>query len=219
MQYNQNTDVTLGDMLTFVIVSSILGSAGGSNIGYLIGRRIESGTITLDLIRPVTLKSLVFAECAGETLFRFLFTALPPCLIAGLFYGIEVPRSIFTIVFTVGSASIGVLISYHFNYLLGLSAFWTKASFHVQWVERACMLLFGGAFIPLWFYPESLYESSKILPFRLISFEVINILLLKYTALEAVQVVALQIGWLIALVMLGKIIWRSASATAMAQGG
>lgn len=79
--------------------------------------------------------------------------------------------------------------------------------------------LLSGAFIPLWFFPTALADISSFLPFRLIFFTPISIYLEKISGVEAGGLIAQQLLWIIALLVVEKILWRKGIRKLVIQGG
>ena len=211
--------VTFENMTSYIIINMIILSLTRSNSGNILAQKIRDGSIAIDFIRPIKLKYYLFSEDLGENLFRTVFSILPVCLICVLFYSIQLPGNIIYLLLFVISIVNGIVIIYHINYIFGLLAFWLKTSWYIWWYTEASFRLFGGTVVPLWFYPKALHNVSMMLPFRFVTFEPISIYLGKLSLNGALEVVLLQIIWIILLILIEKVIWVKAQDKVIVQGG
>jgi ABC-2 type transport system permease protein len=211
--------VGLPEMITYVVVMQLLGALTSTNIGEILAGRIEQGTIAIDLARPLKLRRALVAEAMGGSLFDLLFTALPPVIAVSLIFGLRLPAHPMTLLLFAVSAALGVALSYYLGYLLGLTAFWFKTSFHVDWFYSAFMILFGGSFLPLWFYPPTLSAVSRYLPFRMIAFDPTNIFLERIVGAEALRIIGTQAVWVVVLLAACELAWIPAQRVVTVHGG
>lgn len=211
--------ITMRDMILYVIVSSLVSALIYSNIGNLIGGKIADGSISIDLIKPVHFKWYIFSNQLGENIYKFIFCSLPVVILFLCVLELDyVPSYIQILLFSISLFN-GILIMFSIHFILGLTTFWLKTSFYVDWFMRAFFELFAGTFIPLWFYPKFMYKLTVLLPFHLVSFRPISILLGKQSSYEAVQTVILQIFWIIVLLIIEKVIWKFVRDKIDIQGG
>lgn len=211
--------ISLIDMMNFIIITTVMDSLVRSRIAERLATKIQDGSIGGDFLKPIVLKHYLMMEQIGENIFYTLFTTLPVCLVASMFLGFRLPDNLVTIGLFLVSSVLGIILILYINYILGLLAFWFKTSFYVRWFLGAFFLLFGGNMVPLWFYPEFLYKISMILPFRLVSFEPIQIYLGKVSGQEGLNIILLQGVWLIGLFFMEKMIWYKAQEVVTVQGG
>ncbi|REK71841.1 ABC transporter permease [Paenibacillus paeoniae] len=212
--------ITYGDMMLFVLINLLVGMLTYSRIGSTIGDKVVSGSISTDLIRPVSFKSYMIADQWGENLFRFLFSAVPACAIYFVFMSIPaIAADPLRILLFVISVTCGIVIIYHIHYILGLTSFWTGNAYYIDWFMKAFYELFAGTFVPLWFYPQWLLHIGTFLPFRLVTFEPIAILAGKTDTAGAIGIIALQGVWILFLLLAEKWLWSRAQHKIFVQGG
>lgn len=212
--------ITYDDMMLFVLINLLVGTLTYSRIGSTIGDRVVSGTISTDLIKPVSFKSYIIADQWGENLFRLLFSAVPACAIYFIFMSVpSIAAEPARIALFLISVTCGIVIIYHIHYLLGLTSFWTGNAYYIDWFMKAFYELFAGTFVPLWFYPQWLLQIGAFLPFRLVTFEPIAILAGKTELKEALGILALQAFWILFLLLLERWVWSRAQHKIFVQGG
>ena len=211
--------ISFQDMVSYVIINMLVLSLIHSNMGSRLAQKVQEGSIAIDLIRPVTLKYCLLAEELGENCFRTIFITLPVCIVSVIFLKFQLPdHPIDTLLFIISIIN-GIILIYYINYTLGLLSIWFGTSFYIDWFLAAFFELFAGTAVPLWFYPDFLYKISNILPFRLVSFEPIAMFLGKTSFISSLEIIILQIIWIIILILLEKFIWTKAQDKIIINGG
>lgn len=211
--------VTFNDMVTYVLVSMMLGSLTRSAIDRRIAQRMEDGSIACDFVRPVNFKYFLMAEDLGGNIFSTLFTTLPACAFGALNWGLRVPENPVTIPLFLLTALSGITLIYYLNYVIGLLSFWFKTAHFLDWFFFALQNVFAGAMVPLWFYPPALRAVSEAFPWQLASFAPLSIYLEKTSVSGAGRVLAAQMVWFFLLYLAERALWRKALAKVEVYGG
>lgn len=214
-----NNTGSLQQMITYVLLSSVIFSLTKSEAGKKIGRKIEDGSIISDFTRPVVFKNYIFAEDLGNNFFQVIFISLPSVAVVSLFYGFSWNGNFLNSLIFLASLVLGVIISFYIKYIIGLFAFWLETSWYIPFFVGAIFELFSGSTIPLWFFPEWLRNISYLLPFRMIFFEPISIFLNKYSVHHSISILGIQVIWLSALVIIEKLLWMNAQKKIVVHGG
>ncbi len=211
--------VTIAEMLTYVLIVQVLHCFERLDVSTYFADRIVNGNISIDFIRPVNLKLASIASCAGEVAFTILVFVLPLVVMGGFVWGIRLPSEPWQWAAFFISGLLGAAIYAMIEYLMGVSVFWFKTGFHIQWTMGALFTLFSGGTVPLWFYPAWLKGLAEALPFRFVIFEPANIFVGKASPAYAASVIAVQLVWLVALNVVGYVMWRFAQRVVTVQGG
>lgn len=219
--YQSNIDkpISISEMISYVILSSFVASLTNSQVSQKLGEKVENGHIIMDFIKPINLKNYLFAEDLGRNIFQVASSTFPSILLISLIYGFDIPAEIKTWAIFSVSLILGILIAFYFHYIIGLFVFWLETSWYITFYVGALMQLFSGSIVPLWFYPEWLFIISNALPFRLIFFEPIAIFLEQRTGYETLQIIAIQLFWLLILYLLERTIWSFATNKVVTHGG
>lgn len=207
------------EMVSFVMINTVAGAMLRTHIAGKIGEKVVDGSIALDLIKPVHFKAYLIADQLGENMYRLVFSVLPACLVAVLVWGFLPPVGPLQLLLFLFSLLSGAVLMYQLHYVFGLTTFWFKTSFYVDWFMRACFQLFAGSFVPLWFYPQPLVSISLLLPFHLVTFQPVNIYLGRRSLLESLQAIGWQWAWIAALLLLEWWLWRRIQREITVNGG
>ena len=214
-----NYETTLKEMISFVVINSLVIYATDFNASAIISNRVEDGSIATDLILPVDFKWKLFFENFGEKIFDVIFSGMPGIIFALIFYGASAPAGLWQFGAFLLTVPLGILICYQIIYLFGLSAFWVVKPWYITFMISGLTKLFGGTVIPLWIYPDWLAQICSFLPFRFIIYEPIQIYLGNYNIHDFFKCVVMQVLWMLLLLVLEKAIWVKASRKVFVQGG
>lgn len=210
--------VSLSDMLTYVILSTVVSVFTQSRVIYTISSRVRTGEIAMDLIKPISFFKYVFSLNTGQNAFGAVFRALPLILIFVPLYRISVPDAGHFIVFVLSIFN-AMLIRYLITYALGLTGFWAVKIWHLEFLFSIMMEIFAGSVVPLWFFPAFFVRVSDFLPFKFIHFVPLSIYLQKLTLWESLLSLIYQLLWIGALFALSRLIWARGVKKLVLQGG
>ncbi|WP_243117039.1 ABC transporter permease [Natranaerovirga hydrolytica] len=212
-------DITLSNMITYTVISIIIRMLVHSEIATVFSKKVKTGEIVVDFIKPVSLKSYMFSQQISENTFNFIIIGLPLLLFSQLVYGLEMIANGHTLFLFLIALILGIVIMFYIDYILGTLIFWVKNNVYVYLVRGALFEIFSGVFVPLWFYPDFLLGAVNYLPFRLVAFEPIAIYLGKTSIKEAYDIILLQVIWIILLYIIQKLLWHIAQSKVFIQGG
>jgi ABC-2 type transport system permease protein len=214
--------VSLREMVTYVVVSagiSVFVSLFEAHSPlWRIEDRVRSGSIGTDLLRPMGLGTYLFCETIGYNLFEIVTGLAPLVALAALVFGLDPPAWRDLPFFGIALLN-GLLLYFTLSYLLGLLAFWYQEIWHLERFLAELIWLFSGARVPLWFYPPALDRASSFLPFRLVYFVPISIYLGRMGRAEILAAIVQQGVWIVALGLLGRVLWAAGIKKLVVQGG
>lgn len=212
-------DTSLSDILIYLIINSIVLTITKANISSIIESSVIDGSVTMQLIRPVSYKYFMLSSIMGQNTFKVFANVMPVMIISIFIVDFSLlPSPLYFFIFLI-SVIIGMLIMFEVTYIVGLLAFWIQRCWFLEWYLNAGLAFFGGTVLPLWFYPQWLNTLSYFLPFRYITFEPVNIFLQK-TPIENLWIpIAAGIVWLLFLTMIDKVMWNQATKRLSVNGG
>jgi ABC-2 type transport system permease protein len=212
-------DTTLREMITFMILSMMLSEIVSSSAGYTIARRIRDGSIAIDFVRPIRLKSYLFFNDIGNNLFLALVVYLPVYAVIALGFGFMPPASPLHFIAFLITAGLGLIIQFYYSYILGLASFWLIKNPFISWHFRNVETLFAGLFMPIWMYPGWLASITTYLPFRYFTYEPMTFYLGRVPADRFWHVLLIQTMWLFVLYAAERFVWSRACLKVIVQGG
>ena len=211
--------IPLPDLLTFLTLANLQLVLMRPMLVWYIQRRIHDGQIALDLVRPVPLLGQLFAQQVGATagLVPFVVLGVPFAMLLGNLAGPATPAAAVAYLVSLGLAYV---ISMLIGLLMGLIAFWTVQSLGVGVIYEFATQFFGGALIPLMFFPPFLLAIARVLPFQ----AQVTVPVAIYTGAisspeDLAAAFALQVFWVAALALIVGWVWRYARRVVTVHGG
>jgi ABC-2 type transport system permease protein len=205
-------------MATYVVLSFLMQTLYMMD-EYVIERKVRSGLITSDLLKPMHFRPYIFAQMAGTFAFRCLMQLLPALVLSMFLFSLLPPFSMVMLLYFLASAILGYLVLYNLNFLIWLSTFWFYWTFSLVTIKDTAVMILSGALIPLWFMPVWLQDIIAYTPFAAIYSTPIRIYLGMVPEDEIVTSLITQSLWVLGLAAVGHLVWKSAARKLVIQGG
>lgn len=206
-------------MVTYAIVSILLGAVFTCNVENVINGRIREGEIATDLIRPVNLMLCWLSEDIGESVCAIAIRFAPLLVLATLFFQAPLPSSLTAGVLFLLSCLLSFGILWLLSALVGVAAFRILELGNMGIVKDAIVRLLSGSIVPLWLFPKSVVKISAFLPFQYTYQTPLGIYIGKLAPAQALSSMAVQGLWIAVLGLLLVAAWNKAKRHVMVQGG
>lgn len=200
-----------------VMVVNVLTGAWGS---WFISEQINNGSFSRYLLKPISVFTEYLSQNLVEKLFKLAFMAIfLLLLIYGFHFNLKLNIDFFTLVLFLASLAMAIFMSFLFEVLIGLSAFW----FHdIDFFKSSISLadgLFSGKVIPVLFLPQGLLTLSSYLPFRyMLSFPV-EIILGRLTPSQIFSGFLTQTIWMAATYLTYRVVYEKGIKLHQGYGG
>jgi ABC-2 type transport system permease protein len=162
------------------------------------------------LLQPVhpVLTNILVNNIAFKVLQMMVF--IPIWLVLLVLFRPDLTYTWQSVALAVPALIMGMLVRFLLESTLTLIAFWTTRVWAIYNFDMAVSALLNGAFVPLALLPGWVQVIAQILPYQLgISFPVL--LLLNQLSPDKILLnFGLQIGWLIVLYFLFRLVWSRA---------
>jgi ABC-2 type transport system permease protein len=236
------TNTMFGFLRTYVLLavagsSIVAGYSGAQLAGYVwagqgllgvvmlwgpadLADRIRSGDVVTDLLRPVSPVFSYLAADLGRAGYGMIFRFLPPMLVGFLVFRMYLPRDWVTVPLFMLSVLLAVIVCFACRYLVNASAFWLldHRGVTMMWLFLSGML--GGLYFPIHFLPDwavTLVWFGTPGPSLLQA--PLDVFVERGTMGDRLGVVAIQLGWAIALLALCQWVQHRAERKLVIQGG
>lgn len=184
-----------------------------------ISGKILDGSVAMDLLKPLDFQKARMAETIGTSIIEGWVAAAMITVFIVLYAGILLPEHLLNGILFVISLFISLFIKFGIVYISSLLCFWTTSSIGIAWGRAAITNLLSGALIPLTFFPGWLEATAQLLPFQGIVYIPTSIYLGRSEGAEALQLIGLQLFWVIVLWATGKLMWNWAVRQVTIHGG
>lgn len=213
---------TMPQMVVYIVLIFLTNTMIASDASYVIGEEVRDGAIVMRLLKPVSFNATFLFQEIGNKLFTEFILAVP------LIFTVEVIRTAFSgevqfdalrFLLFLFSAVTAYLMNFFFNICFGFVAFITKNLWGVNTVKNCVVGFFSGAVIPLSFLPAPMETVFLLLPFASLNYTPVMIYMGKYSGVELLYYLGLQILWTAAFFALTKLLWKAVSRRLSVQGG
>ncbi len=211
--------VDADSMLTYVIVSSLLSVLLITNVERRIQISVQKGTVATDMMKPISLFGVYFAEDIGNIV-ALVFQNMIPILVIGCLM-IRIPKMAdpHALPLFVISVTESVLINWLIAALFGMIAFTAVNIDALIQVKKHLLRLLSGSIIPIWFFPSSVARVLESLPFVYIYQLPLSIFIGKGDRAQQIRQMQIQFLWLGILAALFFFVQNRVTRKVMVQGG
>ncbi len=184
-----------------------------------LAARVRSGDIAVDLARPVNLQFTGLAQDVGMACASFVPRTVPTVLIGAALFGIALPTTPLPWLLGLVSLAMALVLSYLCRFAVQLLAFWLVEIRGVLTLYQALSGLFAGLVVPLYLMPDWLKLLTLATPFPAMLQFPVDILSGYATGPDILPRLAAQLGWVLAIGLLGQHLLRAGARRLVTQGG
>jgi ABC-2 type transport system permease protein len=201
---------TANDFITYYMLLLVVDQVTSNIIIHIFAYKIQDGTLSVELIRPIhpmltnalvnTVAFKVFTILGLIPIWLLLFLAFRPDFSHVAWQGLLLAVPAMVLAFFIGfllSASITSL------------AFWTTRVYSVNEFYFAMITLFSGQFVPLTLMPKIVQDIAQYLPFQLLIYFPIQLILGRLTSAQILQGFLVGLFWLVVSILLFRWVWRN----------
>jgi ABC-2 type transport system permease protein len=133
-------------------------------VAYEVDQDVRTGSLTIQLTRPLSYPLYRMWVSLGERAVRFLLTTLVGSLIAWLFVGPISFNPAGLAIFAL-ALPLAFVLDFLGNFLIGLGAFWLEDTSGLTIIYSRLTMILGGMLIPIGLFPDALQPILRFLPF------------------------------------------------------
>lgn len=213
---------TKNEIIVYIVISFITAMSIDSGTEWVVGGEVQTGEIAINLIRPINYKLRLMTQALGTVAWQFIAIFIPVWigLVSIRYFTLGLlPPNIVTIALYLLSLIFSFLIWFLFNFCFGLLAFYVTYIWGLNVFKNTIVKFLSGAVIPIIFFPAWFQNFLMFLPFGSINYTPVMIYLNKYSWLGTIQVLGIQVLWVIILYLLSKFLWGKATKRLTIMGG
>ncbi|GEM49012.1 ABC transporter permease [Deinococcus cellulosilyticus] len=182
-------------------------------------RTIYRGEVATDLLKPISFFGLWMARDFGQSVAQLVLRGSVILLVYGLFMDMDFPSSLMQWVCTIVSLLLGWTVWFTVRFLVNLTAFWSPDARGIARLCYAVTMFLSGLLMPLRLYPEWVQEFAAWTPFPYVLNTPMEVYTGVISGMDLLPALALQVLWLVVLLLLTQVIWNQASRRLMVLGG
>ena len=184
--------------------------------------KVRTGGIAYDLCRPVSLYGFYYARIMAQKLMGSLLRALPMLVFAALLpegWGITLPVSVSALLLSLTALLFGLGCVCAMENITMAFTMRTMDPRGFQAMLNLLMMILSGNVLPLTLYPDSWQRVITLFPYAQMLDAPIRLYTGEYAIRQAPEVLLLQCGWTVLLVVAGVMFWKRNQHRLIIQGG
>lgn len=201
-----NAQFSIPAMTTYYILLFTLATSTICHIEYDIANEdIYKGNLYSYLLKPY---SYLLRKFFTEIVWRFtsgFWAILVLTILSSIGLSLSIPNDPSIWLLTAVSAVLGMLVSFYFKTILGLSSIWLTNIGAIMDLFEILSIILGGFVLPIQLMPSPLKEISWFSPFAMSVFYPVHILTTQLSMAEILWMMCTQLFWLVIMFFLAKL--------------
>lgn len=210
--------LALSQTITYILLARLLSPLVETRTIFFFGFMIRQGQVAVELTRPLDMQTRFMIEGFSEMLV-FLVQRLPLFVLAWLFFGMHLPTDPALWLAFFISLLLGQAVLFLFDWMFACLAFYVTETWGLSVVRVGAGSFFSGALVPLVMMPEWLQNLAAAMPFAQALAVPISFLSGIFTWGDAPRLWLIQLAWLLALLVLSRLVFSVAVRKVTVQGG
>ncbi len=204
-------------IMTYLFGTTILRSLVMGSRTIDLGWMINSGYLTIPLMRPVNIFSFFFIRDLADKLFNMSFILIEIPLMLLIFHPpVYLQTNPFIILLTLGMVALAILIYFYINVIFGSFAFWSRDIWAPRFLLMVVMEIATGAMFPLDMLPQVWQKVMLFTPFPYLLYVPLKIYLGEGP--QVVTHLAIALAWALLLAFLAGRVWQKGIKSYEAEG-
>src|SRR5215211_1517223 len=202
--------LTANDFVTYYMTLLIVDQITSNIVIHTFAYKVQDGTLSAELIRPIhpMLTNALVNNIAFKVLTMIGF--IPIWIVLFFLYGPDFSNvTITSVLSAVPAVMMGFLVGFLLSASITSLAFWTTRVYSIHEFYYAMILLFSGQFVPLTLMPKLIQDIAQYLPFQMLIYFPIQLILGKLSSAQITQGYLVGIVWLLTSIIVFNLIWRN----------
>jgi ABC-2 type transport system permease protein len=201
---------TANDFVTYYMTLLVVDQVTSNIVIHTFAYKVQDGSLSGELIRPIhpMLTNALVNNIAFKALTIMGF--IPVWVLLFFLYKPDYSHLTFTgILIALPAMIIGFLVGFLLSAAITSLAFWTTRVYSIHEFYYAMILLFSGQFVPLPLMPKLIQDIAQYLPFQLLIYFPIQLILGKLSSAQIIQGYVVGSIWLIVAISVFTWVWRN----------
>jgi ABC-2 type transport system permease protein len=202
---------SLGEMLTYTVGVMVLRATVTVHVEWALDYEIRNGQLSAALIRPFNYWAFLLADSIAWRTMRQIFVL--PTLLVTLYFvgpsldGFTLPLERLPLALL--SAILAYVVCFFLKLCIGFIGFWTNEIVGITTLYDVVASILGGILIPIALLPDGLQIVARLLPIQAVYGVPLAILLGRGEGADPLWGIGLQLGWIVVLWALARVLWRA----------
>jgi len=201
---------TVNDFVTYYLTLLVVDQITSNIVIHTFAYKVQDGSLSGELVRPIhpMLTNALVNNIAFKVLTILGF--IPVWIILFFLYKPDYSHLTLTgILVALPAMVMGFLVGFLLSAAITSLAFWTTRVYSIHEFYYALILLFSGQFVPLPLMPKLIQDVAQYLPFQLLIYFPIQVILGKLSSAQIIQGYVTGIIWLVVTISIFMWVWRN----------
>ena len=201
---------TANDFITYYMLIIICDQLTSNIFIHIFAYKIQDGTLSGELTKPIhpVLTNSLVVNIANKIL--NVIVLIPVWAILFLIFKPDFSSvTLQGILLSIPVMAVSFLIGYLLSATITSLAFWTTRVYSIHEFYFALILLFSGQFVPLPLMPKVIQDIAQYLPFQLLLYFPVQLILGKLNTNQIVQGYIMAGVWLAVSILLFNWVWHN----------
>jgi ABC-2 type transport system permease protein len=208
-QNGQIFGYTQSKILTYVLVSALVGSIVFATRTQEIGDNINSGDLSIFLIRPINYFGYWFAREIGDKAMNIVFSIVELMIMYIILRPpVFIQTDIVYLLLMAISIAFAVMLQFISGSLLGMIGFWSPEVWAPRFIYFILLSFLAGSIFPLDVLPNQYRSLMELLPFPYLLYFPLKIYLGQLSMSEVIRGMSIVLLWSGALGILLSRVWK-----------
>jgi ABC-2 type transport system permease protein len=204
-------------IMTYLFGTTVLRSLVMGSRTIDLGWMINSGALTIPLMRPLGIFRFFFIRDLADKLFNLSFILIEIPLLLWLFKPpVFIQTNLETILITILAIGLGICIYFCINVIFGSMAFWSRDVWAPRFLLMVIMEFATGAMFPLDMLPAVWQKIALMTPFPYLLYVPLKIYLGQETA--GLSHLGVALAWTVLLGIITRLLWQKGMKSYEAEG-
>jgi len=202
--------LTANDFVTYYMTLLIVDQVTSNIVVHTFAYKVQDGSLSGELVRPIhpMLTNALVNNIAFKVLTIMGF--IPVWTVLFFLYKPDFSSVTLTgLLLAIPAMIMGFFVGFLLSAAITSLAFWTTRVYSIHEFYFAQILLFSGQFVPLTLMPKLIQDIAQYLPFQLLIYYPIQLILGRLSSTQIIQGYVVGIGWLIASIIIFDLVWRN----------
>jgi ABC-2 type transport system permease protein len=200
--------VSTGQFAAYYLLLMVVNQVTYTWIMYEFEYRIREGILSFALLKPVHPIHSDIADNVSSKIITTTFVLIVAFALAFLFRP-ELSPSLWAVVLFFPVLVLAFAVRFLLEWTLAQTAFWTTRVSAANQTYFVVMLFLSGQFAPLSLLPPAVRLIANLLPFKWMIAFPIDLLSGRLTLAQTAVGIGAQCGWLIASLILFRVVWKA----------
>lgn len=173
-----------------------------------MGEKIRNGTITMELLYPISYMDYYFSYKLGNTLRQVVLVVIPTFIITTLLFSVNININLINFGQFIIILMLAIVNVFFIEFIFGMVAFVTNSLWGLQTLKNSLIMIFSGAIAPITLFPQFMQVIMEKLPFVDFIYSPVNALIGNVDFIEFVNIIFRESIWAIILFIIANILYK-----------